>query len=260
MFAKITEIVTQIKQDNPLILNITNDVTMDIIANGLLSLGAAPVMSKAPQEIEDLMGSTQAVVINLGTVNETFIQLCQQACLSANQLGKPIILDPVGAGASRYRTDICQQLISDYRIAIIRGNASEIMALSGLAFATKGVTSTAQSEQAIYHAQTISTNHQIAVVISGQTDIIVDGRLTNTCRRGSAWMPMVTGTGCLLSSVIATFHAVEQNRFVASLAATVFYGTCGEIAAKEASGPSTFKIKFLDALHTMPNSNQYTEA
>ena len=105
MFEKIKEITTKIKKNKPLILNITNYVTMDFVANGLLSLGASPVMSKAEQEIEDLLQLAQSIVINLGTLDKQFIALCEHACLIANQLKKPIILDPVGAGASSYRTD-----------------------------------------------------------------------------------------------------------------------------------------------------------
>src|SRR5438876_768146 len=146
MFEKIKNIVVKIKEKKPLILNITNDVTMDFIANGLLSLGASPVMSKAQQEIDDLLELANSVVINLGTLDEKFIALCEYVCGVANQLKKPIVLDPVGAGASHYRTNTGLNLIRNYGIAIIRGNASEIMSLSGVSMKTKGVDSTTQSD------------------------------------------------------------------------------------------------------------------
>jgi hydroxyethylthiazole kinase len=249
MYQKIHATLSNIKREKPLILNMTNYVTMDFVANGLLSLGALPVMSKAEEEIEDLLNLASAIVINLGTLNQEFIKLCQQACQMANDLNKPIILDPVGAGASHFRTNTCQNFIHDYAIAIIRGNASEIMALSGLSFATKGVDSTAQSQHAIESAQNISNQHNATVVISGETDVIVDANQLNQFNRGSPLMPMITGTGCLFSAVVAAFHAVEKNRFDAASAATVFYGICGEIAAKQAKGPGSFKTAFLDALN-----------
>lgn len=257
MHEKIKNIITKIKRDNPLVLNITNVVTMDFVANGLLSLGASPVMSKARQEIEDLMTLAKSVVINLGTLDEAFITLCEHACLIANQLQKPIVVDPVGAGASRYRTDACLRLINDYHISIIRGNAGEIRALSGLAFATKGVDSAIQSEDAIAGAQALSTRINATIVISGETDVIVDADKISRFYHGSSLMPTVTGTGCLLSAVVSAFHAVEQNRVEVATAATIFYGVCGEIAAENARGPGTFKTAFLDALHTIPDRSCY---
>src|SRR5579871_1656824 len=120
LFEKTHAMLGKIRKDKPLILNITNDVTMDFVANGLLSLGASPVMSKAVQEIEDLMAMTQAVVVNLGTLDKKFIDLCEHVCQIANDFGKPIVLDPVGAGASQYRTEVGLKILDNYHIAILR--------------------------------------------------------------------------------------------------------------------------------------------
>ena len=174
MFEKIKTTVTKIKKINPLILNLTNYVTMDFVANGLLCLGASPIISQASPEIEDLLQIASALVINLGTLDDKFISLCEHACYIANQLKKPIILDPVGAGATRYRTDTCLNLISNYDIAIIRGNASEIMSLSDQQTKTKGVDSITSGELAIESAHRLSMKYGIATVISGKTDIILD--------------------------------------------------------------------------------------
>ncbi len=259
MFEKIRNVVTKIKEEKPLILNITNDVTMDFIANGLLSLGASPVMSKAQQEMDDLLQIANSVVINLGTLDEKFIALCEYVCGAANQLKKPIILDPVGAGASKYRTNSSLNLINNYDIAIIRGNASEIMSLSGASIQTKGVDSTAQSDLAVESAQRLSTHYDAAVVVSGATDIIVDINTMRQLNFGSPLMPQITGTGCLLSAIVGAFHAVENNRFDASVLATAFYGACGEKAEQKAQGPASFKIKFLDELNLMPEECSYEE-
>ena len=152
MFNIVNKVISKIKNKNPLILNITNDVTIDFVANGLLSLGASPVMSFAQQEIEDLVRLSGAVVINLGTLNESFNELCKHVCDVANQKNKPIILDPVGAGASSYRTETCNDILKKYRISIIRANAGEIMALSGLHSKTKGVDSQVRSIDSITFA------------------------------------------------------------------------------------------------------------
>lgn len=260
MINQINNILRQIKNTNPLILNLTNMVTIDFIANGLLSLGASPLMSQAPQEMLELMQLTQALVINIGTLHEPFIELCHEACRLANQLNKPIILDPVGAGASLYRTEACQTLLKNYRIAIIRANASEVMALAGLSANTKGVDSTASSNTAVEFAQALSKCHDTTVCMSGKTDIIVDHHHIHSFSRGSELMPRVTGTGCLLSAVVGAFHAAHENRFNAAAAASLFYSICGEMAAKESAGPGSFKMNFLDALQTIPVLEDYAEA
>lgn len=250
MYEKITELTSKIKRENPLVLNITNYVTMDFIANGLLSIGASPVMSNAQQEITDLMQHAKVVVINLGTLDDKFIALCRHTCVIANQFNKPIILDPVGAGASRYRTDICRSLLNDYDIAFIRGNASEVMALLDVTQKTKGVDSTMQSNDAIASAKTLSKQYNAAIIISGKVDVIVDQDLVEEFDRGSPLMPTITGSGCLLTAVIGAFHAVEVDRFQAAKIGTLFYGICGEIAEQNAKGPGTFRAEFLDALYS----------
>ena len=213
-----------LRKEKPLILNITNFVTMDFVANGLLSLGGLPIMCHAENEIEDLVKLASAVVINLGTLNSEFILLCKKACEVANQLNKPIILDPVGAGASHYRTDSNLFFLTNYKIAVIRGNASEIEALSINSHETKGVDSTIETEAVIDNAILISQEYNSAVVITGKTDVIIDQDNLIALNIGSAMMKKVTGMGCLLSAVIAAFHAVEKNRFEAAKAAVKFSG------------------------------------
>lgn len=251
MIAKTNALLFKIRQEKPLILNLTNYVTMDLVANGLLSLGASPVMSHAAEEMVDLISIARAVIINLGTLHASFIQLCAVACKTANELGVPLILDPVGVGASHYRTQTALQFIHDFNIAIVRGNASEIMSLAGAAGVTKGVDSTAGSTAAMASAAFLANRYAVTVAISGKTDVIVDAKQTAQFEQGSPMMPRITGTGCLLSAVVGAFHAVEQDRFTAAAAATLFYGTCGETAAAQATGPGSFRSAFLDALYTV---------
>lgn len=246
----INAAVAQIKQNKPLVLNLTNYVTVDFVANGLLSLGASPVMSKAKQEIEDLLILADTVVINLGTLNEEFINLCEYTCRIANQLNKPIIIDPVGAGASTYRTVTNRKLIDDFNIAIIRGNAYEIAALSGLP-------TTFEEDELIENAQLLSKSRNTAIVMSGEIDVIIDCDRMKECDRGSPMMSSITGTGCLLSGVVGAFHAINPDRFEAAVAATVFYGICGELAEKRSKGPGSFKTQFLDMLYTQPEQGQH---
>lgn len=253
MLEKINNLLSRIKQSNPLILNLTNNVTIDFVANGLLSLGASPVMSQAEEEINDLIQIASAVIVNIGTLNKKFIELCEHVCKIANQLNKPIILDPVGVGASLYRTSACETLLKNYRIAVLRGNASEIGVLCGFRTLTKGVDSTIESEKIIDFVKTFSERHKVVVCVSGKIDVIVEGNKINLFNRGSQLMPMVTGTGCLLSAVIGAFQAVEENYFEAVSVATLFYGICGEIAAEKSKGPGSFRTHFLDALNKFCN-------
>lgn len=252
MFKTLKTTLIKLRKENPLVLNLTNEVTVDFVANGLLSLGASPIMSKAPQEMDDLLQLASVLVVNIGTLDDNFVALCEYACDVANQLKKPIILDPVGAGASQYRTTTSLNLINNYDIAIIRGNASEIMALSGASMVTKGVDSTEKSESAIENAKALSSYYDSAIVISGEVDVVIDHTSINKFTYGSSLMPKITGTGCLLSAIVGAFHAVEKNRLQACSLATVFYGLCGEKAAQHAKGPAAFKAKFIDELALLP--------
>lgn len=257
MYQQINEILTKIRNDRPVILNITNEVSMDFVANGLLSVGASPIMSKAMSECSDLLKIASAVVINIGTLNDAFIELSHHVCHEANRLGIPITLDPVGAGASNYRTKACHDLLEQFHIAIIRGNAGEIMALSGIPQNTKGVDSTVTTDKAIEHAQKLSAAHQVLVTISGKTDAIIDINHVRVVDRGAALMPRITGSGCLLSAIISTFDAMHSHRHSAVSAAALFYSVCGEIAARTAKAPGSFKVHFIDALSFTPQSNDY---
>jgi hydroxyethylthiazole kinase len=248
MLSSINKTLSLLREVKPLVLNLTNVVTMDFIANGLLSLGAAPIMSQSEIEIADLLQLSQVLVINPGTLDEKFISLAQIACRVANQLNVPIVLDPVGVGASCYRSDFSQQLLRDYSIAIIKGNANEIVALSGIRMTTKGVDATLQSEFAIEAAQFISEETQATVVISGKVDWVVNHATTQAIQGGASLMSKLTGAGCLLTAIIAAFHAIEKNSFEASCLALTFYGACAYRAACESEGPASFKVKLIDYL------------
>lgn len=149
MIQIINDILKQIKTAKPLVLNISNQVTMDLVANGLLSLGASPIMTQAIHEVEDLIKLASAVVINTGTLNEEFLSLADYACMQANRWQKPLVLDPVGIGASDYRSSHCDRLLRQFNFQLIRGNASEIAALAGLKISSRGVDTSLCTESAV---------------------------------------------------------------------------------------------------------------
>lgn len=231
----------------PLVLNITNYVTMDLMANGLLALGAAPVMSACDKELEALVQICHAVNLNIGTLDDALIKRCELVARLAQRYHKPVILDPVGAGASHIRTKTVKALLP--YVDIMRGNASEIMSLVDADVQTLGVESTHASMQARAAACGLATKFQITVVVSGEIDYVTDGTQEIMLSHGSAVMPLVTGMGCLLTAVIAAFRGVMDDSFEAASVATAYYGLCGAAAEKISERPGTFRVAFIDALH-----------
>lgn len=257
MFDEVFSVVQAIKNTRPLILNLSNFVTMGWVANGLLSLGASPMMTNSIEEIEELGRISQGIVLNIGTLDDDFLKLGVAACKVANDLHKPLILDPVGAGASRLRTHSCLSLLEQFQFSIIRGNASEIMALAHQTSATKGVDSSNHSEDAIEAGLFLSSTYKITVAISGSTDIVITHTEIDKLTRGDEKMTRITGTGCLLTAIVAAFHAVSPSAHHATRAALLFYSITGEIAAHKSHGSGSFQTHFLDALSQLPSQYDY---
>lgn len=257
MFDQLIMQVQTLKHMQPLLLNITNQVTMQWVANGLLSLGASPIMTQSMEEVEELVSIAQAITVNLGTLNPDFMQLANKACKIANDLGKPLILDPVGAGATQYRTNSCRQLLEKFHFTVIRGNASEILALNGKSLHSKGVDSIHGSEEAIESALTLSSTYQTTMAISGKTDVVVTQDCLKKIERGSSVMTRITGAGCLLTAVISAFNAIADNVHEATIQALFFYNIAGEIAVQKSADPGSFQSHFLDALSQLPQRVHY---
>lgn len=247
MINQIELALTALRKNNLLILNLTNQVTMDFMANSLLALGAAPLMSIYENELFELINIADAININIGTLHEKSIASFFSAIGYAKQLNKPVILDPVGCGASLVRTTISRQLIS--QVDIICGNASEIMALHHDNVESHGVESLNSTEHAKETAVTYAKQYANTVVVSGEMDFITDGNSIHCFNYGSKLMSLVTGMGCTLSAVIAAFKTVILDAFDAAKIATLYFGLCGHLAEKKAHTPGTFKTAFIDALY-----------
>ncbi len=252
---KIWRDVQAIRERGPLVHNITNYVVMNTTANALLAIGASPVMAHAIEEVEEIVGIAKfaggALVINIGTLSEKWIEAMSLAMRAARSHGVPIVFDPVGAGASKLRTETCKTLLSDTNPAIIRGNASEIMALLDADIQTKGVDSSASSDAATDSARTIAAHYNCVVCVSGETDIITDGENIQTIRNGHPLMPRVTGLGCTASAITGAFAAVNDKPLYAATHAMAVMGIAGEIAAAKADGPGTLQLYFYDALYNL---------
>lgn len=237
-----------LRSQSPLVHNITNFVVMNFTANALLAIGASPVMAHAVEEVEDMVSIAGALVVNIGTISPFWVEGMKLAMKKATELGKPIILDPVGAGATPYRNQVLSELLAIASPTIIRGNASEIMALAGSNIQTKGVDSTASSADSIQAAKALSQRYDSVVSVSGATDVIVSGEKIAYVDNGVALMTRITGMGCSASAIAGAFAAIESDPFSAAVSAAVTMGICGEIAFKKAQLPGSFQIAFLDAL------------
>ena len=245
----------KLRKHAPLIHNITNYVVMNPTANALLSIGASPVMAHESKEMEEMVSIASALVINIGTLSERWIEAMHIAGQTAKNKGKPIIIDPVGAGATSLRTDTTKSLIEEVNPQIIRGNASEILAVAKAEMSTKGVDSTASADEAIDVAKELAKNTRSIVSISGKTDYITDGNTLHKVENGHPLMGKITGTGCTASALTAAFSSVNTDYLVAATEAMQIMGIAGEMAGEESDAPSTFQTKFLDALYKI-NSDE----
>ncbi len=243
--------VTAIRNLAPVIHNITNYVVMNTTANALLAIGASPVMAHAEEEVVDMVGISSALVINIGTLSREWVRSMFKATEQAAKRGIPIVLDPVGAGATPYRTRTVQDLLAATHPSIIRGNASEIMALCGDRAKTKGVDSTEASKDAVAAAQFLHDSLGSVICISGETDYIVGGREIFRVRNGHPMMTKVTGLGCTATALCGAFAAVNPDQALAAAQAMAVMGIAGEIAAERAEGPGSLQMHFLDALYRL---------
>jgi hydroxyethylthiazole kinase len=243
--------LSKVRQQNPLIHNITNIVVTNFTANGLLALGASPFMADAHEEVKDVAKMSAAVVLNIGTLNDHAIKAMLLAGQSANEYGVPVVLDPVGAGATAYRTEVTHKLTHEIQITALRGNVAEVAHVVGESWSIKGVDAGAGDGDAAALAAKAARKLGCVVIITGKEDYISNGTTTYVAGNGHPILTKVTGTGCLLSSVVGAFLAVSEGASLeAAVEAISFYGAAAEIAAELTAeqGPGSFQIEFLNQL------------
>ncbi len=248
---KTAENLLKIRKHKPLIHNITNFVVMNFTANALLACGASPVMAHAENEVEEMVAFAGALVLNIGTLSDPWIAAMLKAGRKATQLGTPIILDPVGSGATALRTDTAKQILNDTKVSVVRGNGSEILSLAGQGFTTKGVDTLHSVSDAAAAAGQLARELGTTLAITGLVDMVTDGKRIVTIEGGHRLMPLVTGTGCAATAIIGAFLAVDADPVSAAATGLAFFGLAGETAGTRAAGPGTFMIQLLDALYTL---------
>ncbi|MDR4946929.1 hydroxyethylthiazole kinase [Neobacillus cucumis] len=246
----VYETLQKVRQVSPLVHNITNVVVTNFTANGLLALGASPVMAYASEEVADMAKIASALVLNIGTLNAQNVYSMIIAGKAANEFGVPVIFDPVGAGATPYRTETAHKIMKEVKVSVVRGNAAEIANVVGEKWEIKGVDAGAGNGNTVELAIKAAKASGSVVVITGKEDIVSDGETTYVVTGGHPILTKVTGTGCLLTSVIGAFAGVEKNVLKATTAALAYYGIAAEKAAKKTAevGPGSFQIEFINQL------------
>ena len=241
----------RIRSAAPLVQNITNFVAMNPMANVLLAAGASPAMVHAKDEVEEFGKLIGALTVNIGTLTPAWVESMMLAAQAASSNGKPWVLDPVGVGATSYRTGVARELAS-LKPTVIRGNASEIMALAGQTTSGKGVDAGDAVSAAEAAARQLASATRSIIAVTGPVDLVIapDGRRADIAN-GHPLMPRVTALGCALTGVVAAFAATTQDPFEATVSALAYYGIAGERAALSTRHPGSFYVAFLDSLHAL---------
>ena len=246
-FFSLQRCLTRIRNEKPMVLHFTNYVTLDLGANCVLALGGSYMLSFTSQDLEDLIGKSQSVIINIGTLDSSFCELCMQAVKSAKAQNKPVVLDPVGAGATEVRASIARNLLA--YVDVVKGNAGEIIALAYGNAQSKGVDSLSNPREAHTYAQEIAKKYGCIVVVTGNVDYITYQDRWAQVPFGVPLMTSVVGMGCSLASVIGTFMPVLEDAFESTVLAVKYFSMCGNIAFSKASSPGQFRTLFIDALY-----------
>ncbi|MBA3347461.1 MAG: hydroxyethylthiazole kinase [Actinobacteria bacterium] len=237
-----------LRERRPLVHNITNYVVMNETANAILALGALPVMAHARNEVREMVGLAGALVLNIGTLDDDWVESMLLAGAAANGAGVPVVLDPVGAGATKYRTDTAKRILDVVDVAVLRGNAGEIGTLVGAAAEVRGVESIDAGGDAAELAREAARSLDVVAAVTGAVDHVSDGKRTIAVANGHPLLASITGTGCISTALTGCFLAANEDPLLAAAEALVALGVAGEDAAVDAKGPGSFHVGLYDAL------------
>jgi len=241
--------LVKIRETKPLVHHITNFVVMNETANITLCIGALPVMAHAKEEVAEMVGFAGALLLNIGTLTPELVDSMIIAGKKANELGVPVVLDPVGAGATKLRTEESKRILNEVKVSIIRGNSAEIGILSGAGGEIKGVEAVGKNEKIVEIARDLAVKENCVVSVTGPEDVITDGERVALVKNGDPMMATITGTGCMSTTVTAAFASVQKDYFKAATGALVAFGIAGERAAMETAGkPGSFHAALYDAV------------
>ena len=239
----------RLREEKPLVHQITNYVVMNETANATLALGALPVMAHAPEEVEEMVALAGALVLNIGTLSSHWVDAMLLAGRAASAREIPIVLDPVGAGATSFRTETARRILDETDITVLRGNAGEVATLVGVEAEVRGVESIGAGEDASELARRAGKTLGVIAAVTGPADHVSNGQTVLSVSNGDAMLATVTGTGCMSSALTGCFLAVKPDQpLEATAEALAAFGVAGEDAAREANGPGSFHVGLYDAL------------
>jgi len=245
----VSGVLRRLGEGRPLVHHFTNYVTVNLVANATLSTGALPVMANAVEEVEEMAATASALVINMGTLDGAWVEAMILAGKEANRRGIPVVLDPVGAGATRFRTETPERLLSEISFAAVCGNAGEISTLAGLAAEVRGVESIGgDARDAVEKA---ARRLGTTVAATGEVDYVCDGERLFAVKNGDPMMGRIVGSGCASTAVVGCFAAVSDGGAETVSGALAYFGRAGEAAAGAAEGPGTFEPRLLDTLASL---------
>jgi hydroxyethylthiazole kinase len=239
----------RLRESRPLVHQITNYVVMNETANATLALGALPVMAHAQEEVGEMAAIAGALVLNIGTLSPHWVEAMIHAGQVANQRGTPVVLDPVGAGATTYRTETAKRVLDEVRVTVLRGNAGEVATLVGVDAEVRGVESIDAGGDPAALARQAARSFDLVASVTGPVDHVSDGDRVITVENGHELLASITGTGCMSTAITGCFLAVNTDRpLEAAAEALVAFGVAGEDAAVGAKGPGSFHVNLYDAL------------
>ncbi len=240
--------ITKIRENNPLIYNITNEVATNMAANGLIAIGASRAMSNTPKEAVENAQNAAAVILNLGTLTEERAEAMLIAGKAANEEDIPVVLDPIAVGGTEFRTEVIYELLEKVKFTAIRANAGEIAVLGNALEEMKSPDSTIEEIDPEI-AKSVAKKYETVVIATGKTDVITDGTRTTLCRNGHAMLQNITASGCLLTSLVGPYVSVGEDPYEASIEVTAAYGVAAELAMEKVEGPGSFIPALLDQLY-----------
>lgn len=244
----VFSVLERVRSQKPLVHHITNWVSIYDCAQITRASGALPVMAHAPEEVEEMVSLAGALVLNIGTLTNELIDSMVLAGRKANELNIPVVLDAVGAGATKLRTEKSLELLNKVQFRVVKGNASEIGTLAGVKALTRGVEAESVEGSIAELASKLSSERNCACVITGKEDIVSCAEKTIAVKNGHELMGQIVGTGCMTASLLGAFNAVERNSLKASASALACFGLAGEIASQHSTKPMQFKQELFDSL------------
>ena len=251
LIKKVASLVDEVRACRPLIFSITNAVTMTSLANGILALGGAPVMSSSPEEAGEITRQAQGLLINRGTPRKQSVKAMTDACCMARKYRIPAVFDPVGAGFTAYRNQIIRRLLSLHSFAIIKGNASEISYLAGKSRGARGVDAASPDDDPVEAALFCAASLKTVIAVTGAEDIVSDGTHSYRIKGGSSLCGTLTGTGCMAGALCALYLSQTPSSLEAAITAFLVMKTASREAARYAAGTGTFYTALLDVLTTL---------